>query len=489
MRNRDAAIAVALFLLVGAGGPLFIASRTFQNNPMPDDTLTLEPAEAQHAPVTMSSTASQMRFGENANATNAAELSLAALQRKYEATQVSLDMGQNGADGSEYRPISFEDYGAGKIRAALKAQSRPASTELKIQAIWEDLVEYSGVAYPIRLLETGAAGAALPGGQILLDLSIAAAPMSVTQFFMAHEWAHQVKGHVPNTTTPYIITQHAKLLEQIYPTISEDAADVYAGQFMAAHPRRVRQLFEKDSSGTSQWEKLENYLCTLPIETVDAKHRPGEHRARIFANEFNAQLAKNPDSDNDGDDSASDYAITSVCGKAIGIPQSIESELDKRKALELAINEKMARFIAGFPNSRVWLRRASNAYFSPYGIARPSQCDVLVSMHVVWNESYQVNWVLMKDIEIRFGDNVKSIGNVYREVDAYSFRIITNGGSRKYEFYDTRYGQRRLDNSDKWAASRWKNTVEASFASSSQANAHRELAQELESSCTLWRES
>jgi hypothetical protein len=102
--------------------------------------------------------------------------------------------------------------------------------QTKMWLIWNDLHQYSGQTYRVLPAEQFTAGQALPGGVILLDVSIAGNPNdNVTRFFLAHEWGHQVHGD------PYTgMTTIGRYKMAITGTQTEDNADQYATTFMKA---------------------------------------------------------------------------------------------------------------------------------------------------------------------------------------------------------------------------------------------------------------
>ena len=148
------------------------------------------------------------------------------------------------------------------------------TVQQRVVSIWMQLAQDTGRNYPVLQAQNYTAGQALPNGVILLDLSIAGNPNpEVTAFFLAHEWGHQVMGHPQQgamtmmTMGPYYAAMTSRP--------NEDAADVYAAQFIKRHGYNVQPIL--------------NFLNSIPIVPGDT-HSPGSQRANNVAAIVNGQF-------------------------------------------------------------------------------------------------------------------------------------------------------------------------------------------------------
>lgn len=122
----------------------------------------------------------------------------------------------------------------------------------KALGIYQQLVQYSGMQFYIRYAQTFQWGQAHNGGVILLEYSALAKPIEILAFIMAHEWGHEALGHLANLYNPYgNVWQFRK-----GQTDDEDAADIYAGKFLAAKGYDVSVVtsFLKNLPATSPWD-------------------------------------------------------------------------------------------------------------------------------------------------------------------------------------------------------------------------------------------
>lgn len=122
----------------------------------------------------------------------------------------------------------------------------------KAISVYQQLVNYSGMQFYIRYAQTFTWGQAHNGGIILLDYSAMAKPKAILAFIMAHEWGHEALGHAANLYNPYgNVWKFAK-----GQTEDEDAADVYAGRFLASlgYDVTVVTNFLRNLPPTSPWD-------------------------------------------------------------------------------------------------------------------------------------------------------------------------------------------------------------------------------------------
>jgi hypothetical protein len=149
------------------------------------------------------------------------------------------------------------------------------------------LEAYSGRSFPVALAQTGQWGQAYPGGIILLDSSVLTDEPAIMAFKYAHEWAHQLLGHV----NPHRAggpdagsggdgaglsgddgSVHALGLGQS-PTQVEDEADAWAGAFLS------RYAYDLDAVAA--------YLRAVPHNPTDTVHSPGTKRAELVLSAAN----------------------------------------------------------------------------------------------------------------------------------------------------------------------------------------------------------
>ncbi len=138
----------------------------------------------------------------------------------------------------------------------------------KVFRVWERLVQYTGKRYPVYPAQNYNLGQALPGGIILLDLSIAGETESILAFWLAHEYAHQVLGH-----TNLMLQRNSNLLFALAGTKFEDEADIWAANFIKKYKYDVGFVL--------------NFFCDLPNDPNDRSHSKSLDRASAVAKIFN----------------------------------------------------------------------------------------------------------------------------------------------------------------------------------------------------------
>ena len=142
------------------------------------------------------------------------------------------------------------------------------SINLRVYRVWSQLVTSSGQMYTVRPAQQNNLGQALPNGVILLDLSVAGDDAeSVTAFWLAHEYAHQVMGHPRLSVSmlgQFIVAQGG--------TRFEDAADRWAARFLADHSYDIEPVLD--------------FLCGLPGGGTTGAHSPGPARSANVAAVF-----------------------------------------------------------------------------------------------------------------------------------------------------------------------------------------------------------
>lgn len=133
----------------------------------------------------------------------------------------------------------------------------------RVLAVEQQLIDYSGKVFRVVPGQSFQWGQAHAGGWIILDISSASAEKPILAFRLAHEWGHEALGHQPNIYQP----SGSPWRFRATPTADEDAADEYAGKFLATYH------YDLDS--------VTSYLRSLPAMPGDFQHSDGPRRARI----------------------------------------------------------------------------------------------------------------------------------------------------------------------------------------------------------------
>jgi hypothetical protein len=151
-------------------------------------------------------------------------------------------------------------YYASQTALYIQALTDP-NLQAKVRLIWYDLHNYSQEQYAVRPTQGYHLGQALPGGVILLDLSVAEDPNgNVTRFFMAHEWGHQ------HNHDPYMsLTPLGQFQMAMSGTQAEDRADEYATKFMKTRGYNIDGPIK--------------FFCSLPPSPPGDAHSDGRTRA------------------------------------------------------------------------------------------------------------------------------------------------------------------------------------------------------------------
>ncbi len=102
----------------------------------------------------------------------------------------------------------------------------------RLSAAHQMLVAYSGKDCRIHVSRDNGPGSAHPFDVINLDVKILNYSLEVIAFVLAHEWGHQVLGHLDTPMTPENTPGR------------EDEADVYAAKFQATHNFDIQGVFE-----------------------------------------------------------------------------------------------------------------------------------------------------------------------------------------------------------------------------------------------------
>ncbi len=131
----------------------------------------------------------------------------------------------------------------------------------KVRLIWYDLHDYSHEQYAVVPTQNYHLGQALPGGVILLDLSVAEDHNdNITRFFLAHEWGHQ------HNKDPYVsLTPLGQFQMAMAGTQAEDRADEYAADFMKSRGYNI--------------DGPVKFFCSLPPSPPGDFHSDGRTRA------------------------------------------------------------------------------------------------------------------------------------------------------------------------------------------------------------------
>lgn len=159
---------------------------------------------------------------------------------------------------------ALQQFCESQLLAARAGMQHIPQVNMRVSTIWQELVHYSGEAFPVYASQQCTAGQSTPYG-IYLDISIASDPsIEVTRFFLAHEWGHMTYGdplpHLAN------IGQYQMLTGT---TAIEDRADAYAARFMRAGGYDILPVL--------------NFFCAIPPSPAGDTHSTGEDRARNVA--------------------------------------------------------------------------------------------------------------------------------------------------------------------------------------------------------------
>lgn len=135
----------------------------------------------------------------------------------------------NGQD-----PGRIQRYFQERVENTFRAFTDPTAAD-RFREVWFQLALYSDRLYPVFITDVSTIGQALPNGTVIIDYAVFGhQDPEVTAFWMAHEYAHQVLGHV----TPHIVRFGTRVFP-IYSsgrgTDNEDAADRWAGEFLVQH--------------------------------------------------------------------------------------------------------------------------------------------------------------------------------------------------------------------------------------------------------------
>lgn len=133
--------------------------------------------------------------------------------------------------------------------------------------IWSQLVDYSHQRFRVLPAQNFNMGEALLGGIVLLDVALLAYDESVTAFWMAHEYGHQVLGHPAMTATPL-----GQFIAMSAGTANEDAADRWSAGFMKAVHYPIKPTL--------------SFLCRLPSGGRGDSHSDGPVRAGYVAKTY-----------------------------------------------------------------------------------------------------------------------------------------------------------------------------------------------------------
>lgn len=154
------------------------------------------------------------------------------------------------------------------------------SINQRVYEIWIELVEDTGMMFPVWPAQQNNLGQALPNGVILLDLSVAGDDEeSVTAFWLAHEYGHQVIGH-----PRLMITQMGQFIVALGGTRIEDDADRWAARFLNRNSYDIDPVLE--------------FLCDMPGGGAADMHSTGPQRARNVASAFGDGTVSPCDDDN-----------------------------------------------------------------------------------------------------------------------------------------------------------------------------------------------
>lgn len=162
-----------------------------------------------------------------------------------------------------------QSYFLRELQDAYGGQLEFAKDYEKTTQTYNELVNYSGMQFPVVFNQTFNWGQAHYGGLIILDYSTIHKNKHVLAFVFAHEWGHQALGHQPNLYNPNGNRWQVKTTS----TQLEDEADFYAGKFLAKYNYSIDEVTE--------------YLSALP-ELNDHTHSSGVKRAQTVLSGYNS---------------------------------------------------------------------------------------------------------------------------------------------------------------------------------------------------------
>jgi hypothetical protein len=132
---------------------------------------------------------------------------------------------------AQYNLSKQQEYMINEWRDAYGGQIYYAYNYPRTYEIYKQLVEYSGMDYPIVFGQTFNWGQAHNGGLIIIDYSTINKNSHILAFVFAHEWGHQALGHQANIYHP----SGSSWRYRSSSTQSEDQADIYSGKFLATY--------------------------------------------------------------------------------------------------------------------------------------------------------------------------------------------------------------------------------------------------------------
>lgn len=160
---------------------------------------------------------------------------------------------------------TMDKYEYGELMDYVKGTVLTQEQTGNLWDIYRQLVDYSGMQFTYVLGQTYQWGQAHVGGVIVLDRSSAVKPKDILAFMMAHEWGHEALGHEPNLYHPYGQPWGFRALGRS----EEDAADAYAGQFLAKRDYDVCAVTR--------------FLKSTPKSPTGDTHSDGPERAENIA--------------------------------------------------------------------------------------------------------------------------------------------------------------------------------------------------------------
>lgn len=166
-----------------------------------------------------------------------------------------------------------QKYFLSELNDAYGGQIFYANNYHKTAEVYQKLVKYTGMRFPVVFNQTFHWGEAHYGGLIILDYSTINKNRDILAFVFAHEWAHQALGHQPNLYKPNGSLWKVKTSSTQY----EDEADFYAGQFLSYYNYNINAVT--------------NYLNALP-DFDDKEHSSGKERAKTVLRGYNSSKQK-----------------------------------------------------------------------------------------------------------------------------------------------------------------------------------------------------
>lgn len=182
-------------------------------------------------------------------------------------------------------PGRMQRYFQERVENTFRAFTDPTAAG-RFREIWFQLAQYSGRPYPVFITDVSTIGQALPNGTVIIDYAVFGhEDQEVTAFWMAHEYAHQVLGHV----TPRIMRFGSRLFP-VYSsgrgTENEDAADRWAAEFLVQHgydTEPVVSMLKRLPDMPGDYQHSKSAVRAATVQDIDGGGGPEPgHDIRMF---------------------------------------------------------------------------------------------------------------------------------------------------------------------------------------------------------------